>query len=1362
MLKSSVFKLFVSFFVVLLAACQSADDTPPTTPSNPPTATILHQFGQQTSATSGNFEVTQGSNVQFGADVQLAANRSITNYAWNHPAGVLMITDPDPTDGGWTANFKDLGSFTISLVVTDSASASSEKAEVVVTVKSSNGANNPPQTQIQHDNGTGGAIDNLADTINITVGTTVKFNGVVNDPDGDTTTSSWTLNNGSTDTSQTPDANGTVTITFDTETNYTLTLNATDSQGLADPSPDVVTINVSAVGTPLPPTATILNDYDINSRDISILTGTTVSFSASPKDPGYRYAWDFGSLAANTPDTATPAAVTFNTAGSYPIKLTITDTGTNLSSAQQTITVTVTDPAIPDAKIKHDVGNGSGDFSIEAGTTVNFQVLPPVNSAWTYKWTFGGAAADQTGSGPLAIQFATAGTYVVTLTASDASNTPDPTPDQITVTVTPVGSPTFAIVHDAGSGDGSVTRSGDLSITNGDTVVYQVKSSLSNLSNYTFAWDFGGGATNQSGAGPLSVPFTTDGTFTVTLTVTDTATTNTVTDTMTLTVKPRFSIVHDAASGDGNANRSGDLSINNGDTVVYQVSSNLTDVSAYSFNWDFGGGATNLTGAGPLSVPFSTDGTFTVKLTVMDGSSTTVATDQISLTVTTVGTPIFTIVHDNASGDGNITRTGDIRIPSIPQTVVFNYTSSIADTSNYSFVWDSDGPTNVSTDPATGNYTVVFDNVGIYHPNLTVTDTTGTNPTQYISITVTVTDPSLNQVPDGFIAHDMGSGQTGSSGDVRIAAGSTIEFTGTGFDPEQTALTYDWQFIGGSPSTSQTPATTGPSGPIAVSYATPGSYLVVLTVTDAGGQADTSPATMTVTVLPALQTLPVLTPDAADASLYKISVHTGVLVDVVTPSESWQTPMLRYGNNGTAFTLPPVMKVAQGTTLSVNVTNNLADKTTIHWHGLKVDAANDGGPDNLITGTCDDTTVTICTGAATNAAVPVNAYNFTVDQPAAPLWFHPHPDGATATQVYDGLAGALIVTDSDSDALETNNELPSGDHDVALLLQDRSFQAAVNGVRDLDYTPNPMMGMLGDTILVNDTVMPAQHVDNAQYRYRLFNGSNARTYDVAVATRAANGDMTYYNFNIVGSDGGLLESPQSTDHVMLAPGERAEIVVDFSTFNVGDSVLLTSRSFNAGMMGGGMGGVALANGAAFDLMSFELKMAVTDPVTLYTTLPSGFTKLDPATVTAPTNNNNTQMTFELGMTPGAAGAGPTFTINGVSFDPTVVNVAGIPHNATVIWTITNPATAGMGMMAMPHPFHAHAIQWQILDRTQGGSNVPLSGADLGWKDTFLVRPNEVVRIIGKFEAINSGNYMYHCHILEHEDSGMMGMFEVLP
>ncbi|MDQ7074068.1 MAG: multicopper oxidase family protein [Gammaproteobacteria bacterium] len=502
----------------------------------------------------------------------------------------------------------------------------------------------------------------------------------------------------------------------------------------------------------------------------------------------------------------------------------------------------------------------------------------------------------------------------------------------------------------------------------------------------------------------------------------------------------------------------------------------------------------------------------------------------------------------------------------------------------------------------------------------------------------------------------------------------------------------------------------------------------------------TTQVLLAATTLPAFKHLPVMTDEDGVANdgkaTYTFTASNNVNVTIDTPNGSWVTPMMRYNNSA----LPPLIRAQRGDVMTLTLNNNLAEESTIHWHGFKIPAIQDGNPD-----------IPILTGGS-------HQYDFTIDQPAASLWFHPHPHKRTAHQVYYGLAGAFIIEDAISLGLETNKELPSGAFDIPLMVQDRRF-AADNGTgqRDLLYMDKPQdqAGMYGDVVLVNGVELPKFEVATRQYRFRLYNVSNARSYEFALSNGA--------RFMQIATDGGLLPAPVSMTSLTLGAAERAEIVIDFSSFTVGDKVMLISKPFSNGMMGamgGGMGGGnqggGIQNGAALDIMRFDIARQEVDDITLYAQLPANAeinTRIDPATI-------STTRSFVMSMMGGQGGGmgnqggtgnqgGMSFTINGKSFDMTRIDEY-VTANASEIWEIRN-------MSPMAHPFHAHAIQWQILDR----NGVAASGADLGWKDTVLVQPGQTVRFIGQFEPVNVGDYMYHCHILEHEDAGMMGMFKVL-
>ena len=483
-----------------------------------------------------------------------------------------------------------------------------------------------------------------------------------------------------------------------------------------------------------------------------------------------------------------------------------------------------------------------------------------------------------------------------------------------------------------------------------------------------------------------------------------------------------------------------------------------------------------------------------------------------------------------------------------------------------------------------------------------------------------------------------------------------------------------------------------------------------------------------------LHILPVMRDEDGNRSdakaTYTLTANKNVDVTIETPNGSWVTPMWRYNNSP----LPLVIRAKRGDKMTLNFNNKLDSDSTIHWHGFKVPAKEDGGPDFPVKPNESRT------------------YSFKLDQPASPLWFHPHPDMQTGKQVYMGLAGVFLIEDNISKELEETKQLPSGDRDVVLLVQDRRFGTEKDGVRKLEYMNQDMDmdGMLGDVVLVNGSQFPNLNVSTTQYRFRLYNVSNAKNYDFAFDDGR--------EFTVVATDGGLLKNPVKLDHIKLGAAQRVEIVVDFAKDSVGDSVKLISRAFaddNMGMnmssnMQDNMGG-RNPNGTAVDIMRFDVTKAITDDITLYKTLSDKVeitNRLDPSLADNVGNEREFIMSMKMGNGMNMNGGMMQFVINGKSFDTNRVDEF-IDANTTEIWKITNNSP-------MTHPFHAHAIQYQIIDR----DGIPASGVDLGWKDTFLVKPHETVRVIGRFEPINQGDYMYHCHILEHEDAGMMGYFRV--
>ena len=413
--------------------------------------------------------------------------------------------------------------------------------------------------------------------------------------------------------------------------------------------------------------------------------------------------------------------------------------------------------------------------------------------------------------------------------------------------------------------------------------------------------------------------------------------------------------------------------------------------------------------------------------------------------------------------------------------------------------------------------------------------------------------------------------------------------------------------------------------------------------------------------------------------------------------------------------LAPVLRLNKGEMTRFNVTNNLGETTTLHWHGFNLPAKADGGPHQQI------------------LAGETWRPQFEIREEAATMWFHAHQIHKTAPQVWAGLAGMAIIDDADGP-----EGLPReyGIDDIPLVLQDRRFQ--LNGTMPYRATMHDRMaGMQGNYPVINGTISPYLEVGREAVRLRLLNGANASIYNLAFS------DMR--DFQVIASDGGLLEAPVTLNTLTLSPGERAEIVVRLKP---GEPVVLHSIARNLagagrGMMGGGMMG---GQSPAFALL--ELRPAAN--LQSAPPLPARLASLPMPDSGAATNKR--QFLLEMGMGRGMMmGGGGGFTINGLEMDMNRIDEV-VKMGESEIWEIGNAGP-------MPHPFHVHNTQFRILSRN-GRSP---AAHEAGLKDTVLVAPGERVQILVRFDhyADPERPYMFHCHILEHEDAGMMGQFTVV-
>lgn len=405
--------------------------------------------------------------------------------------------------------------------------------------------------------------------------------------------------------------------------------------------------------------------------------------------------------------------------------------------------------------------------------------------------------------------------------------------------------------------------------------------------------------------------------------------------------------------------------------------------------------------------------------------------------------------------------------------------------------------------------------------------------------------------------------------------------------------------------------------------------------------------------------------------------------------------------------LGPTIRLRRGEDALIRVHNTLDEATTVHWHGSHIPAEADGGPHQRVDA-----------NGRWNAA-------FTVDQEAATLWYHPHLMGTTAKQVYEGLAGFLIIDDEVSDALPIPKEY--GVDDVPLVLQERRF--ARNGTFAYRPTmPDLMHGYFGNALLANGVIEPTLEVERDILRLRLLNGSNSTLLRLSLS----NGEPLHQ----IATDGGFLEAPVTLDYVVLSPGERAEVLIDFSAmprglFGRGPVELIAETNANERYMALRMEPNRRSSGGP-DSIPSSLR---------------GRTEI-------PLPDSPRVRSFVMS----TMGPGGRLTINGKLMDLSRVDEF-VELGTAEVWEIVNGGMGGrmMGPMGnVPHSFHVHGLQFQILDL----NGLPPPPELAGPKDTVLLWPGDRLRIALAFTDY-TGLYMYHCHLLEHEDEGMMGQYEVV-
>lgn len=436
-----------------------------------------------------------------------------------------------------------------------------------------------------------------------------------------------------------------------------------------------------------------------------------------------------------------------------------------------------------------------------------------------------------------------------------------------------------------------------------------------------------------------------------------------------------------------------------------------------------------------------------------------------------------------------------------------------------------------------------------------------------------------------------------------------------------------------------------------------------------------------------------------------------------------------------------------------------------HVHGLEVAAASDGAPEAWFT----PKWAIVGKDFPKDAAGDLDRIShYPNSQPATTLWYHDHALGITRLNVYAGLAGMYIIRDG---AAELAAKLPDRAHEMPLVIQDRTFKddgSLAYPTEVSEHHPYWASSFIGETIVVNGKVWPKMEVERTRYRFRVLNGANYRSFNLALTKPLP--------ITVIGSDGGYLPQPADTQLLKLAPGERADVVIDFSSLQPGEFVVLNSDGE--------------------DVVGFEVSQAAAapqDPSCLLTSrntesksslpplcFPNGLTHNDNDLDLQ--REPDSRRTLTLIEAPGHA-----LLLNGQMFDSEVTERPRL--GTTEEWSLVNPNYTD-------HPIHLHLVQFKLLDRrginddyltkwnADNGTDLPLQRAptspnvedyvnsaplplevaESGWKDTVVVPANSVTRIRVRWTPQDTakfpfdpteGSYVWHCHMLEHEDNEMM-------
>jgi spore coat protein A len=476
---------------------------------------------------------------------------------------------------------------------------------------------------------------------------------------------------------------------------------------------------------------------------------------------------------------------------------------------------------------------------------------------------------------------------------------------------------------------------------------------------------------------------------------------------------------------------------------------------------------------------------------------------------------------------------------------------------------------------------------------------------------------------------------------------------------------------------------------------------------------------------------PVASPDAQGfIHIAMREVHAKLHRDV-PPARLWTYQAL--GSKDQSG-LAPIIEARSGHTLQVEWSNQLPDhhflpvdfslhgcghdipevRGCVHLHGGCTPSESDGYPEDWYA----------------PGKSRVNTYP--LQQEAATLWYHDHAMGLNRLNMYAGLFGMAIVRDETEDALN----LPSGKYEVPLILFDRNFTAdgqlfyPTSGISDHPWVSE----FEGDAILINNKIRPHFEVEPRLYRFRLLNSANSRFFQLSLSGG--------HKFHQIGSDQGLLSAPVPMTHLLLAPAERADLLIDFSSL--------------AGQK------IRLVHGA---LEILEFRVAGGSPTAMAHGIPAVIPSTLRPVLRVPASQATVTRSITLDEAVDHIGNSMQMYLDKKRWHSPTTEFPKL--GTTEVWEFIN-------LTADVHPLHLHMVRFQVLDRrlfdvfayrnNKGlhylGDALPLEPNEMGWKDVVQCPPEIVTRIIVTFDGY-PGKYLYHCHILEHEANDMMRPFEVL-